>query len=99
MTREATGLPQEPKPRSPWVALATDFGYLLLTSVLMFGGGGYWVDRRRSAEIPWFTFAGILLGLAVAFQSLIRRLGELERREKARDRSGNDRKHQGPSPR
>lgn len=88
-------LPQ-PKPKSPWVMLATDFGYLLLAAVLLFGGGGYWLDQRRNAAVPWFTFLGILLGLAVAFQSLLRRLGDMERREKAAKRARDD---QGPSPR
>ncbi len=89
-------MPKGPTPRSPWVLLATDFGYLLLASVLLFGGGGYWLDRRRNATIPWFTLAGILLGLAVAFQSLLRRMGEMERREKARKNAQDD---PGSSPR
>lgn len=89
-------MPKAPRPKSPWVLLATDFGYMLLAAVLLFGGGGYWLDRRRQAEVPWFTFFGTILGVAVALQSLIRRIGEMERREKARPAARDD---QGSPPR
>lgn len=77
-------MPRRP-PRSNWsgfLGLAADFGYMLLASVLLLGGGGYWIDRARGAEVPWFGLTGLLLALATSFSSLFRGLARLERAER-----------------
>jgi F0F1-type ATP synthase assembly protein I len=72
--------------RSPYLLVAVDFGYTLLASLIIFGGLGWWLDGRANTT-PLFLTAGILLGLAVAFNGLLRRLRVIERAEKAeRDR-------------
>jgi len=68
--------------RSPYLLAAADFGYTLLAALLIFGGLGWWLDGRRYTT-PLFLIAGILLGLAVAFNGLLRRLRVIERAEKA----------------
>jgi ATP synthase protein I len=73
--------------------LAVDFGYTLLASVLLFGGGGYWLDRNRGTT-PWFMLLGIGLGLAVGFNSLFRRLARLEKKEKAERNRPPDNPHE-----
>lgn len=68
--------------RSPYLLAAADFGYTLLASLMIFGGLGWWLDGRMRTT-PLFMIAGILLGLAVAFNGLLRRLKLIERAEKA----------------
>lgn len=68
---------------SPHAMAAIDFGYTLLASVLVFGGGGYWLDKRNG-WLPWCTLLGVGLGLAVGFNSLFKRLARLEKIDKAR---------------
>ena len=68
--------------RSPYLFAAIDFGYTLLASLGLFGGLGWWLDGRFNTE-PLFLIAGILLGLAVAFNSLLRRLNAIDREVKA----------------
>lgn len=68
--------------RSPYLNVAIDFGYMLLASVLILGGLGYWLDQRRGAAVPWLTIVGVLLGIATAFRSLVRRLSALEQAER-----------------
>lgn len=81
--------------KSPHAMAAIDFGYTLLASVLVFGGGGYWLDKTRGT-LPWFMLGGIALGLAVGFNSLFKRLNLLEKKEKAKrdipPKDGGDRK-------
>lgn len=90
-------MPRVQKPKSAYFNVAVDFGYMLLAAELLLGGGGYWLDQRRGTEVPWFTLAGVLLGLAVAFNSLFRRLGALERaRQEERARNQD---HRGEEPR
>ena len=44
-------------------------GYMLIGSILMFGGIGYAVDAWRGTS-PWFLLAGLLLGVIVGFVEL-----------------------------
>lgn len=67
--------------QSPYAMAAIDFGYTLLASVLIYGGGGYWLDKNRGTS-PWFMLAGIGLGLAVGFNSLFKRLAVIDRAAK-----------------
>lgn len=68
--------------RSPYLFAAIDFGYTLLASLGIFGGLGWWLDGRLNTA-PLFLIAGILLGLAVAFNGLLRRLKAIDRAAKA----------------
>ena len=68
--------------RSPYLFAAIDFGYTLLASLGLFGGLGWWLDGRFNTA-PLFLIAGILLGLAVAFNGLLRRLNAIDRAVKA----------------
>jgi F0F1-type ATP synthase assembly protein I len=52
--------------RSGFAAAA---GYVLLASILIFGGIGYALDSWRGTS-PWFLLAGLLLGLVVGFFEL-----------------------------
>lgn len=91
-------MPERP-PRSNWspyLSLAADFGYMLLAAVLLLGGGGYWLDRARGAEVPWFGLTGVLLALAVSFQSLFRGLARLERAERERRAKAREPSRGGP---
>lgn len=67
--------------RSPYLNLAMDFGYTLLAAVGLFGWLGWKLDQRYST-LPLFLIGGILLGLAVGFNSLFRRLNLMERKRK-----------------
>lgn len=68
--------------RSPYLYAAIDFGYTLLASLGLFGGLGWWLDGKLRTA-PLFLIAGILLGLAVAFNGLLRRLNAIDRAVKA----------------
>jgi F0F1-type ATP synthase assembly protein I len=48
---------------------AATAGYLLLASILIFGGIGYALDAWRGTS-PWFLVAGLLLGIVVGFFEL-----------------------------
>lgn len=77
---------------SPYFLVAFDFGYTLLAAVVLFGGLGWWLDGRVGTA-PLFLIAGILLGLAVAFSSLLRRLNAMAKAEQAqadRDTPGDE---------
>lgn len=73
--------------RSPYLFAAIDFGYMLLASLGLFGGLGWWLDGRFNTA-PLFLIAGILLGLAVAFRSLLRQLNAIERALQAARKEG-----------
>lgn len=64
-----------------------DFGYTLLAAVGLFGGIGWWLDGRAGTR-PLFLIAGIFLGLAVAFNSLIRRVNAAMGRAKEKPDAG-----------
>lgn len=68
--------------KSPYFLLAMDFGYNLLGSILVLGGLGWYIDGRYGTR-PWLMIGGGLLGIAVGFNGLFRRLNLLEERRKA----------------
>ncbi|HMO99673.1 MAG TPA: AtpZ/AtpI family protein [Kiritimatiellia bacterium] len=51
------------KPPSPAKAAAVGLGYQFLAAMLIFVGGGYYLDQRRGGESHLFT----LIGVALAF--------------------------------
>lgn len=72
---------RKPREKSPYFLALMDFGYTLLAAVLVFGYLGYWLDQRWGT-VPWLMIAGIGLGLAVGFNSLIRRISVLDGKKK-----------------
>lgn len=74
-------MPKKPRDKSPYFLLAVDFGYNLLGSILVLGGLGWYIDTRYGTT-PWLMIAGGLLGIAVGFNSLFRRLNLLEEKRK-----------------
>lgn len=44
-------------------------GYTLIGAILLLGGIGYAIDRSQGTA-PWFTLAGLVLGLIVGFYEL-----------------------------
>ena len=69
--------------KSSSLLLVIDFGYTLLAAVGLFGGIGWWLDGKAGTK-PLFLIGGIFLGLAVAFNSLIRKVNAAVRRAKAK---------------
>ena len=76
------GVSRNSRHKSPYLLTAIDFGYTLLASLGIFGWLGWWLDGRVHTS-PLFLIGGIFLGLAVAFSGLLRRLGAIERAQKA----------------
>lgn len=72
---------KKPRDKSPYFLLAMDFGYNLLGSILVLGGLGWYIDKRYGTT-PWLMIVGGLLGIAVGFNSLFRRLNLLEQKRK-----------------
>jgi F0F1-type ATP synthase assembly protein I len=67
LTRSAQSL-QENVTQSGSVAGAA---YSLVGGLILLGGIGYAVDHWRGTS-PWFTLAGLLLGVVVGFYELIK---------------------------
>jgi F0F1-type ATP synthase assembly protein I len=70
--------------KSPDFLALQDFGYTFLTATALFGFIGWKLDQRYGTP-PWFLIGGVLLGVAVGFNSLFRRLKLLEERRKRAD--------------
>ena len=45
--------------------------YGVIGAILLLGGGGYLLDRWMGTQ-PWLLLAGLVVGLCVAFYSLVR---------------------------
>jgi ATP synthase protein I len=45
--------------------------YGIIGAILLLGGGGYVLDRWLGTQ-PWLLLAGLVIGLCVAFYSLVR---------------------------
>jgi F0F1-type ATP synthase assembly protein I len=59
------------QPRSP-LAYAS-VGFEVVTPVVLFMFAGYWIDQWLES-LPWFLLLGALLGIAVGFYNLFRKL-------------------------
>ena len=59
-----------------WLAFL-NLGWLIMLNMLVFAGGGLWLDRRfRTA--PWLMLAGVLLGFTGSGYTLMRAVKKLE---------------------
>ena len=65
--RDATKSLQENLDRGEPVIFAS---YGIVGAILILGGAGYLVDRWLDT-LPWFSLAGVSVGLCVAFYALI----------------------------
>lgn len=68
-----------------------DLGYRILASILIFGGGGVWLDRTLDTT-PWLSVAGAILSF-VGIIGIIMRF-EIEERQKKERREEGDRRKQ-----
>lgn len=65
---------REPGRVGPYVALFSEIGAVLLTTILLFVLGGAWVDKRLHT-LPVFLLAGSFLGLATGGLVVMRLIG------------------------
>lgn len=76
--------------RNSWVTfaryanLAFSFGVTMAAALLLGFYGGRWLDRRLGTE-PIFMLVGLLLGVGLAFKSLLDELDALSKESKAKD--------------
>jgi len=69
--------PPEPEPR-PWrrylrfSSLGIELGLAVMVGLI----GGDWLDKQFGTK-PWLMVAGLLLGLAAGFRSMLRALKQL----------------------
>jgi F0F1-type ATP synthase assembly protein I len=69
--REAGAVVSEPQQQSPWAFASV--GLELVIPVALLTYGGYWLDGRLHT-LPLFLILGLLLGMAVGFYSVFRRV-------------------------
>jgi F0F1-type ATP synthase assembly protein I len=48
---------------------AATASYSLIGSIMLFGGGGFLIDRWQDTS-PWFLLIGLLMGIIVGFYQL-----------------------------
>jgi F0F1-type ATP synthase assembly protein I len=58
-------------------------GWQIATTLLIFTGGGYALDRWLGT-LPWFLLIGAALGMVGVFIQIFRIAAELDRQEKER---------------
>ncbi len=74
----------DPGKSTQWLAFL-NLGWLIMLNMLVFAGGGLWLDRRfRTA--PWLMLAGVLLGFAGSGYTLYRAVKKLESSEARKSR-------------
>ncbi|HHP7239737.1 AtpZ/AtpI family protein [Longibacter sp.] len=61
-----------------------DLGYRIAGAVLIFGGGGVWLDRSLDTE-PWLSIAGTVLSF-IAILGIIMRFSIEQEQKKETDR-------------
>jgi ATP synthase protein I len=60
------------------VGVLSGVGLTLVISTVLGLGGGYALDRWLGSS-PWFTLAGLLLGIVAGFVNLFRAVGAFDR--------------------
>ncbi len=70
--------PEKPpqKPINEYVKY-TSIGFEVLAYILIFVGGGYYLDKWLDTN-PWFTLSLSLLGCGVAMYVIIKKLGNVK---------------------
>ena len=69
----------DPAKSNQWLAFL-NLGWLIMLNMLVFAGGGLWLDRRfRTA--PWLLLTGVLLGFFGSGYTLLRAVKKLEETE------------------
>jgi len=61
-----------------------DLGYRIAGAVLIFGGGGVWLDRSLDTE-PWISIAGTVLSFVAILGIIMRFSIEQEKKQKNRE--------------
>lgn len=74
----------DPGKSNQWLAFL-NLGWLIMLNMLVFTGGGLWLDRRfRTA--PWLLLAGVFLGFFGSGYTLYRAVKKLESGEAKKSR-------------
>lgn len=75
---------EDPGKSNQWLAFL-NLGWLIMLNMLVFAGGGLWLDRRfRTA--PWLLLAGVFLGFFGSGYTLYRAVKKLESGETGKSR-------------
>lgn len=60
-----------------------DLGYRIMGAILLFGGGGVWLDRTLETT-PWLSIAGVILSFVAIMAIIMRFVIEEENKKKRR---------------
>lgn len=67
---------EEAGKENQWLAFL-NLGWLIMLNMLVFAGGGLWLDRRLHTA-PWLMLTGVLMGFAGSGYTLYRAVKKLE---------------------
>jgi len=86
----------DPGKSNQWLAFL-NLGWLIMLNMLVFSGGGLWLDRRfRTA--PWLMLTGVLLGFFGSGYTLLKAVKKLEATEAKKPRKRDETKQNGNGP-
>jgi F0F1-type ATP synthase assembly protein I len=60
-------------------AIATSAVSSFVTPIVVLCLAGYWLDQRMKHKTPWFSMAGVIVGLVLGTSSLMRVLNRLSK--------------------
>lgn len=86
----------DPGKSNQWLAFL-NLGWLIMLNMLLFAGGGLWLDRRFKTA-PWLLLAGVLLGFFGSGYTLYRAVKKLESEETRKPRNGGQTRQEGQGP-
>lgn len=66
----------DPAKTNQWLAFL-NLGWLIMLNMLVFTGGGLWLDRRFHSA-PWLLLAGVFLGFFGSGYTIYRAVKKLE---------------------
>ncbi len=70
-----------------------DLGYRIMGAILVFGGGGVWLDRTLETT-PWLSVAGTLLSFVAIMGIIMRFVTEEQEKKDRRDKNKQRKKDQ-----
>jgi F0F1-type ATP synthase assembly protein I len=76
----------DPGKSNQWLAFL-NLGWLIMLYMLVFAGGGLWLDRRFHTA-PWLLLVGVLMGFTGSGYTLLRAVKNLESMEAKKPRKG-----------